>query len=213
MEAIEISAERREKSGKGSNRKLRASGRIPAIIYGNGVDASISISLCPRELGKALSNPKKDNALFKINVEGADAPTVLVREIQRDPVSRAILHVDLVSPDLEKLRLAVIPVRFEGKSKGVSMGGRLRTPYRDVRVLSLPATCPAEVVVDITDLDIGDAVMASNLNLPEAVKPVYDNDYVVAKVLKPRGGAEDEAGDELEAGEDAPAEGAEASEG
>ena len=201
MEAIEIAAEARQGHGKGANRKLRAQGRIPAVVYGQGVEKSLSVSLCPRELGKALTNPKKSNALFKINLEGTELPPVLVRELQRDPVSRAILHVDLVSPDLSKERLSVIPIRFEGKSKGVAIGGRLRTPYRDVRVTSLPEQIPAEVVVDISDLGIGDAVMASTLALPESTRAVFDNDYVVAKVLKPRGGdagAEDDTGGSAE---------------
>lgn len=197
MEAIEISAERRKTSGKGSNRRLRAQGQIPAVMYGKGMSDAISVSLDPRELAKALANPKKANALFKVNLGDEEAPLVLVREIQRDPVSRAILHVDLVSPDLDASRVAVIPIRLTGKSKGVSVGGRLRTPYRDIRVLSRPSDIPAEVVVDITELAIGDAVMASNLALPEGVKPIYDTDYIVVKVLKPRGGtaASDDVGE------------------
>jgi large subunit ribosomal protein L25 len=216
MEAIEISAERRTTSGKGSNRKLRSAGRVPAIMYGKGLDVAVSVSLCPRELGKALSNPKKHNALFQINLGDEETPVVLVREIQRDPVSRAILHVDLMSPDLQKGRTVSIPIRFSGKSKGVALGGRLQMPYRDLRVFSLPENIPAEVVVDVTDMDIGDAVMVSALTLPADVTAIYDDDYVVAKVLQPRGGPEGEGQEgEEEAAEGAEGEGeaAEASEG
>ena len=174
---------------------------MPAILYGAGIEESISVALEPRQLNKALENPKKTNALMNVDL-GSDAGThtVLVREIQRHPVRRTILHVDLVAPDLSKPVVSVVPLRYTGKSIGVSMGGRLRTPYREVSVESLPADIPAEIVVDISTLDIGQAIHASDLDVGEGVSVIYDRDFVVVKVLKPRGGmavAEtDEAADE-----------------
>ena len=145
---------------------------------------------------KALENPKKANALMSVALDsGSDAHTVLVREIQRHPVRRNIMHVDLVVPNPEKQVVSTIPIRFEGKSVGVSMGGRIQMPYRQVQVSSLPADIPIDIVVDITTLDIGDMVKASGLGVPEGVSVVYDQDFVVVKVLKSRGGggAEDSA--------------------
>ena len=135
METILLNGTLREKVGKEANRKLRASGQMPAVLYGAGIDESISIALEPRQLNKALENPKKTNALMSVDL-GADAGThtVLVREIQRHPVRRTILHVDLVAPELTKPVVSVVPLRYTGKSVGVSMGGRLRTPYREVNV-------------------------------------------------------------------------------
>lgn len=189
METILLNGTLREKVGKEANRKLRASGQMPAVLYGAGIDESISIALEPRQLNKALENPKKTNALMSVDL-GADAGThtVLVREIQRHPVRRTILHVDLVAPELTKPVVSVVPLRYTGKSVGVSMGGRLRTPYREVTVECLPADIPAEIVVDITTLDIGQAVHASGLDVAEGVSVIYDRDFVVVKVLKPRGG-------------------------
>lgn len=189
METILLNGTLREKVGKEANRKLRASGQMPAVLYGAGIDESISIALEPRQLKKALENPKKTNALMSVDL-GADAGThtVLVREIQRHPVRRTILHVDLVAPELTKPVVSVVPLRYTGKSVGVSMGGRLRTPYREVTVECLPADIPAEIVVDITTLDIGQAIHASGLDVAEGVSVIYDRDFVVVKVLKPRGG-------------------------
>ncbi|MGB0646322.1 MAG: 50S ribosomal protein L25 [Bradymonadia bacterium] len=189
METILLNGTLREKVGKEANRKLRASGQMPAVLYGAGIEESISVSLEPRQLNKALENPKKTNALMNVDL-GSDAGThtVLVREIQRHPVRRTILHVDLVAPDLSKPVVSVVPLRYTGKSIGVSMGGRLRTPYREVSVECLPADIPAEIVVDITDLDIGQAVHATSLDVGEGVSVIYDRDFVVVKVLKPRGG-------------------------
>ena len=203
MEAISLSASPRSESGKGSNRRLRAEGRIPAVLYGHNVNESISLSLDPRALKKALENPKGHNALFQIEVEGGGTHTALVRELQRQPVSRAVLHVDLVCPDLEKDRVSVIPVHFTGKSIGVSLGGRLRTPCRELKIVCRPADIPRSVEVDITEMQIEDTVMVSELALPEGVSAVYDRDFVVVKVVRARGAAAAEAEESTEAaGED-----------
>lgn len=187
MEAIALSSTIRDGRGKGPTRRLRAAGRVPAVIYGHNVEAAISVSLDPKALDKALANPKRANALFDVSVEGGATHTVMAREIQRHPVSRAILHLDFVAPDLERELVSSVPFETIGRSKGVVIGGRLRTPYREVKLRAKPADIPAKVVLDITELEIGDTVHASALELPAGVEAVYDRDYVVAKVLKPRG--------------------------
>lgn len=187
MEAIALESSTRDGSGKGPARRLRAAGRVPAVIYGHGVSEPLSVSLDPKALDEALANPKADNALFSVNVDGGQSHTVLVRELQRHPVSRAILHVDLVAPDLDESIVTAVPLNFSGKSVGVVTGGRLRTPYREVRLRAKPADIPAVIDIDITPLDQGDAVLVSQLALPEGVEAIYDRDYVIAKVMKPRG--------------------------
>lgn len=187
MEAIALESSLRDANGKGPARRLRAAGRVPAVIYGHGVAEPVSVSLDPKALDAALANPKADNALFQINVDGGASHTVLVRELQRHPVSRVILHVDLVAPDLDQQIDTAVPLSFTGKSVGVVTGGRLRTPYREVRLRAKPADIPAVIEVDITPLDQGDAVLVSQLALPEGVEAIYERDYVVAKVMKPRG--------------------------
>lgn len=190
MEPIALAGSLREGIGKEAAKKIRAAGSTPAVLYGHGMSESVNLQLDPKVLNKALENPKKANALMSVDL-GSDAGshTVLVREVQRHPVKRTILHVDLVVPDLEKNITATVPLRFIGKSVGVSMGGRLRTPYREVNVSARPADIPVDIEVDITTLDMGDLVKASELNVGENVSVVYDEDFVVVKVLKPRGGA------------------------
>ena len=190
MEPIALAGSLREGIGKEAAKKIRAAGSTPAVLYGHGMSESVNLQLDPKVLNKALENPKKANALMSVDL-GSDAGshTVLVREVQRHPVKRTILHVDLVVPDLEKNITATVPLRFIGKSVGVSMGGRLRTPYREVNVSARPADIPVDIEVDITTLDMGDLIKASELNVGENVSVVYDEDFVVVKVLKPRGGA------------------------
>ncbi len=209
MEAIAISASPRSDTGKGANRRLRAKGLIPAVLYGHNLEQAISVSLDPRALNKALENPKGSNALLQVEVEGGGTHTALVRELQREPVSRQVLHVDLVCPNLEQNRVSRIPVKFVGKCIGVSLGGRLRTPCRELEILSLPANIPSDVELDITNLEIDDTVMVSELKFSDGVTAVFDRDFVVAKVVRARGAAADEeeaggaedAGDEAEDGE------------
>lgn len=187
MEAIALETSTRDGRGKGPARRLRMAGRVPAVVYGHNVESAIAVSLDPKELDKALANPKEANALFQVSIDGDASHTVMAREIQRHPVSRAILHLDFVAPDLDKTMVSSVPFEVTGRSKGVVIGGRLRTPYREVKLRAKPADIPAKITLDITELDIGDTVYASNLELPEGVEAVFDRDYVVAKVLKPRG--------------------------
>ena len=190
MEPIALAGSLREGIGKEAAKKIRAAGSTPAVLYGHGMSESVNLQLDPKVLNKARENPKIANALMSVDL-GSDAGshTVLVREVQRHPVKRTILHVDLVVPNLEENITATVPLRFIGKSVGVSMGGRLRTPYREVNVSARPADIPVDIEVDITTLDMGDLIKASELNAGENVSVVYDEDFVVVKVLKPRGGA------------------------
>ena len=189
MESIALSGSPRTNFGKGAARKLRAAGSVPAILYGHGIDGSTPLNVEPRDLAKALDGPKGNNALIALNVEGGSSHNVLIREIQRHPVSRKILHVDLVSPNPDVAQVAVVPVTFSGKCPGVALGGRLRTPYREIKILAKASEIPAEIAVDLSVLQIGDGVMASGLELPEGVSVYNEADFVVARVLKPRGAA------------------------
>ncbi len=198
MELIPLSCSPREGRGKQAARQLRAAGQIPAVVYGHGIDETLSVAVDPRALKEALENPKGYNALLEVNVGDASKYVVLVREVQRHPVSRKFLHVDFVAPDLETSIVAEVPVRTVGKSVGMITGGHLQTPYREVRLLCKPGVIPTEILVDITNLDHGDSIMASEMSLPEGVAAVYDRDYVVTKVLKPRGLADEETATEEE---------------
>lgn len=187
METIAIQSTRRKAGNKGVARRLRAEGRVPAVVYGHAIDAPIPVSLDPLELDKALANPKGHNAIFALDIDGDDTFNVLVREVQRHPVRREIMHLDLVSPDMEREIVAMVPITVTGKAAGVQAGGKLRVPYREMRLRARPADFPASVAVDVTSLEQGDTRMASEVPLPEGVTALYDRDFVVAKVVKPRG--------------------------
>lgn len=183
---IAIETTRRTDTGKGPNRRLRQDGHIPAVAYGHGIEAPVSLTLDPKELEKALKNPKGHNALIDLKVDGSDFHQVMAREIQRHPVSRRFLHVDFVAPDPEKEILTRVPVKVVGKSAGVTKGGQLETTYRELRIMARPSDIPVEIEVDVTPLEVGDQFRADKLVLPEGVTAVYDRPYVVVQCVESR---------------------------
>lgn len=187
MEAISISTERRDGTGKGVGRKLRAAGRVPAVLYGHGVAEPVNLTVDPKDLLKVFNSPKGLNAMIDLQLDG-ESRRVLVRDVQRHPASRQLLHVDFVAPDPARQIIADVPFAVTGSSPGVQAGGRLRTPVRSVRVRALPQNVPALIQGSVSSLDIGDSLMVTQLTMPEGVEPVFDRDYVVAKVVAPRGG-------------------------
>lgn len=200
MESISISSTRRTATGKESGRKLRAAGYMPANVYGHGIAEAFSITVEPKELLKVFNSPKGVNALVELQVEGGESYKVLTRDVQRHPVTRKVLHVDFISPDPAKKIVVSVPLRADGRSPGVALGGRIAMPFRDLKVTVLPDRIPAELVADVSALEVGDSIWASALPLPEGSAVVTDRDFVVVRCVQPRGakpeesdGAEDEA--------------------
>lgn len=185
---MQISAESRSGLGKEAAKKVRNAGKIPAVFYGFGAESQ-PVSLDPKQLEQALANPKGINGYFTLSLDGAEYPNrVFVRELQRHPVSRRILHVDLVCPNPDQKIEATVPLKFIGRSVGVATGGRARRPYREVTVRAAPDAIPGEIVVDMTPVEQGQQITASQLDAGEAVV-VYDRDFVIFKVAAPRGGS------------------------
>jgi large subunit ribosomal protein L25 len=185
-----IVAEERIGTGKGANRKLRATGRIPAVVYGRGKPAR-QLTLDPSPLAKMLrASHSGINTLIDLKV-GPQETVVLVREIQRDPVSGRWIHADLFEVDLQKTIEVRVPLHIVGKPKGVENGGILDHPLREVEIECLPRAIPDSVEVDVSDLDVGDSIHVRDLALPEGATMLSDGDLAVASVVLPK--AEEEA--------------------
>lgn len=185
-----IVAEERTGTGKSVTRKLRAAGRIPAVVYGGGRPAR-SLTLDPAPLARMLRSSQSGmNTLIDLEVGGQET-VVLVREIQRDPVSGRWIHADLFEVDLQKAIQVHVPLHITGKPKGVEAGGILDHALREVEVECLPRAIPDSVEVDVSDLDIGDTIHVRDLALPEGATMLSDGDLAVASVVLPR--AEEEA--------------------
>lgn len=179
--------ESRTDSGKGVARKLRAAGRIPAVCYGAGAE-SVAVTADPDELYKLLTTKRRTNMVFKLQIEGGNAFNhVMVRDYQIDPIRQILEHADFVVLDPSRAITVTVPVTTSGRPRGVREGGRLQMVRAEVPVICRPDDIPVEIDHDITDLGLGESLLASHLNLPSGVEPAYKVDYAVAQVNAPRG--------------------------
>lgn len=202
----------RDGTGKGAARKLRAAGRIPAICYGREVE-SVAIQIDPKALESLLAKSGAGmNTLIDLNVEGGgefDGRTVLVKDLQREPIYGVPLHADLYAVDLTQTIVVQVPVRLTGIAHGVRVGfGILDHSLRELELECLPMAIPSEIAVDVTDVELNQSLHVRDIALPEGVKLRTDADLSVVSVVTPAA-AEEEAVAEVVEGEEGavPAEG------
>ena len=170
-EQVNLNATNREVEGKSSSRQLRRAGSIPAVIYG-GEKEPIRISILEKDIAKASEIPGFATQILNINI-GGDDQNVIVKELQRHPATQRVLHADLqrVNPDT-KISISV-PVRFlnEDNCIGVKMhGGAISRLINNIDITCLALNLPEYLEVDVAELDVGDSVFLSALNLPEGVE-------------------------------------------
>jgi large subunit ribosomal protein L25 len=184
-----LGVELREEHGKGVARKLRAAGRIPAVCYRRNAEP-VPVSLDPKELDRLLRNASSGiNTLIDLKVTGGgdfDGRQVLVKELQRDPISGAYLHADLYAVDLQQKIHVSVPINLEGTPIGVSLGGGLLDyATREIDVECLPNAIPEEFTIDVSELEIGQSLHVRNIVVPEGVEILNDPDVTVMSVVAP----------------------------
>lgn len=215
--ALEV--EIREAAGKGVARRLRATGRIPAVCYGSGQEA-VSVSVDPTALRRLIEHSDAGmNTLINLRGGSVDGRMVLVRELQKDPVRGRYLHADFYAVNIEQTVEVAVPLHIVGKAPGVELGGILDHQLRELELECLPLAIPKELEVDVSGLQLGESVHVRDVPLPEGVTLKSDPDLSVVSVVAPSKAEEEPAeGAELPEGEVAPegeepAEKAEAAEG
>jgi large subunit ribosomal protein L25 len=199
MASANLSVSTRDSSGKGSARSLRKSGRVPAIIYGHGREPQ-ALSINTRDLEKLLEHISAENTVIDLDLDGKSART-LIREIQRHPFKRQILHVDFQELVAGEKVIVRVPVILIGVPDGVRMdGGILDQTMRELEVEVDPANIPNHIEVDVTKMVIGSSLHVSDITLPEGVEVVAEEDASVAVVSAPRAAVEAAATEEAPAG-------------
>jgi large subunit ribosomal protein L25 len=204
LDIAKLTAHTRDSIGKGAARSLRREGRIPGILYGSGID-NIKLSLESRELEKMFNSPAYSRGLINLEIEGGEpySKTVMVKELQIDPVKAHYLHLDLLEIRMDKKIATMVSINLIGTPKGVDEGGTLQLIRRELEVYCLPANIPEHIDVDVSKMEMGDSLKVSDIEVFGDVEIPYDVDFTIATVVSPRM-EEGEAGEEGEAaGEEA----------
>ena len=205
MADYQLNLEVRESTGKGVARKLRAKGRIPGVCYGAGAD-TVPIALDPSTLERALrASAAGLNTLFGVQGGGAfHGKSVLIKELQRDPVQRNLLHADFYAVDLTKEIEVKVPLHLTGTAAGLMNGGIVDHQLREIEIKCLPTAIPESFSLDVTALNVGDSLHVRDIALPEGVTLVSDPGLGVVSVVIPAK-AEEEVAAEAAAAEGAAA--------
>jgi large subunit ribosomal protein L25 len=181
MASANLAAERRSDSGKGVARKLRAAGRVPAVIYGHGREPE-SLTVDARELERLLGHITAGSTVIELGLAGG-SPRTLIREIQRHPVKRHILHVDFQELVAGEKVTVNVPLVFVGTSVGVrEQGGIFEEVMRELSITVDPASMPNHIDVDVSKLTIGHPLHVRDLQLPAGVTVLDDADATVCSV-------------------------------
>jgi large subunit ribosomal protein L25 len=180
---VKLKGEKRDGAGKGVARKVRATGKVPAILYGGGIDP-LTLTVESGELWHALHTDAGSNVLIDLAVDGQNYLT-MPREVQRDIVRGSILHVDFLRIRKDVAIQVDVPVHLTGESTGVKQGGVVEHHLWELRVECLPTEVPESIVADISKLDIGDALYLRDLRIPGNVTVLTPEEEIIVSVVPP----------------------------
>lgn len=183
MAEVRLKANKRGDAGKGSARRTRAAGRVPAVVYGRGMEP-VAISVDRREFVTALLSDSGMNTLLDLEIDG-DTTLALTKDLQRDPVRGTLLHADFVKVDRTVEVEVEVPVHIVGEAPGAKEGGVLEHPLFTVHVRSLPGDVPETIDADVSGLNMGDSLRVSDLAEGRSFTILDDPETVVASVVAP----------------------------
>ncbi|HEY0709241.1 MAG TPA: 50S ribosomal protein L25, partial [Polyangia bacterium] len=177
MDFAKVSAEVRQETGKGFARRTRAAGRVPAVLYGRR-EQPLTLSLDPLALVRSLDKERKRNTVFALavsqNGKAASDITAMIRDVQIDPLSRRIVHIDFLRVDLNEEVRVEVPLVLKGTPAGVVDGGNLHHNVHSIAIAAKPADIPVKIELDVSALKIGEALHVSDLKLPAGQRALLD---------------------------------------
>ena len=181
---IDIPASKRSETGTGRVGRVRKSGNIPAVLYGKKVETS-NLVVDSKTFTKVINNSASDNILVNLQLDGGEQ-LALVQEVQHDHIKGGILHVDFHAIDMNEEIHAAVPVETVGEAAGAKLGGQLEILLHTLEVRCLPKDLPEKIIVDVSHLNIEDAVHVRELVLPAGVSLKLDGDVVVVILEEPK---------------------------
>jgi large subunit ribosomal protein L25 len=193
-ESINVEVESRTDTGKNACRRIRAAGKIPANVYGLGL-APFAVAVNPRAIDDVLKMGSGRNTIFRLSLAGGkETRDVMLREMQRDPVSDKLIHVDFARVDLDKPITVSVPVQLVGEAEGVkNEGGIMDFVQRTILVSCLPLEIPDQVSVDVSELHLNQNLAVKDLEFGEGITVLDDPASIVAVVVASRAEIAEEA--------------------
>lgn len=187
MSETELRVEPREHTGKSFNRKLRADGWIPAVVYGAGKDP-LSIQVEKRHFLDLMRHADGEHSVFLLKLGDSDKTRhTMIRNIESDPVSRKLLHIDFQRVRMDQKVRIEVPVELVGEPTGVhNEGGVLDFITREITIECLPGNIPGHLEFDVSELAIGDHAELGEIELPEGVELISEPERVLASVSHPQ---------------------------
>jgi large subunit ribosomal protein L25 len=181
---IKLAAQARTGLGRSAVTKLKMQGLVPAVVYGAKQQVE-HLQLSAREVDNVLAHATGEHFLVELEVGGAANRLALVQEVQHHPVTRKVLHVDFHAVAADELLHAAIIVETTGEAAGVKLGGIIETQIHELEVECLPKDLPDVIRLDVSAMNIGDAIHVRDVPLPEGVKARADGELTVLRIAPP----------------------------
>jgi large subunit ribosomal protein L25 len=185
-----LEAVKREGRGKNEGNRLRASGKIPAVVYGSRQEGKapegVAVAVDPKQLLRILHSEAGANTLINLKVDGSEA-RVMVKEYQLDPITHALLHADFYQLAMDKAITVTVPIVLKGEPRGVKLqGGLLDFVTRDIQVQCLPTDIPEHIDVDVSELVINQSIRVRDLAQSDKWKALTDGETMLVHVVTPK---------------------------
>lgn len=182
---ITLKVKPRDEKGKGPARRARASGHVPGVLYGKGLDP-VPLTVDNKEMQKALATESGLNVLINLQVDSKTKYLTMLREVQRSPVRGEVMHVDFFKIDRDVKIQAEVPVHIIGESHGVKEGGVVEHHLWEIKVEALPGNVPTAIEVDITKLGIDEHLRVSDIATPPDTEILTPTEEIIVSVVEPQ---------------------------
>ncbi|MBU4383148.1 MAG: 50S ribosomal protein L25 [Proteobacteria bacterium] len=201
MEQIPLTAIRRESTGKGPAKQMRVKGQVPAVFYAGGQEAA-KLTIEQAEIERLLRGTSGGNAFLSLTIEGESPRMAVIKDLQFDYLGKSILHADFYEVRADQELTLEVSIELIGEPKGMTTGALISQSAYTASVTGLVADIPDSISLDISEMEMGDALHAENLPLPEGVKLAGDDNFMVVSLSEAILATEDEAAEGEEEGEE-----------